>query len=51
MLKIALLSRWHVHAEEYAQELESRDDVKITVVWDEEPDKGKEFAKKHGADF
>jgi len=51
MLKVAMLSRWHVHAEGYAQEFQSRDDVKLTVVWDEEPDKGKEFAKKLGADF
>ena len=51
MLKVAMLSRWHVHADGYAQEFQSRDDVKLTVVWDEEPDKGREFAKKFGADF
>jgi len=51
MLRIAMLSRWHVHAEGYAQELESRNDVKITVVWDEEPDKGKAFADQFNAAF
>jgi len=51
MLKVAMLSCWHVHAEEYAQEFERRDDVKLTVVWDEEPDKGKIFAKKHNLEF
>ena len=51
MLKVAMLSRWHVHAEGYAQEFQNRDDVLLTVVWDEEPDKGKEFAKQLGIDF
>jgi len=51
MLKVALLSCWHVHAEEYAQEFESRDDVELTVVWDEEPDKGRVFAKRHNTEF
>jgi len=51
MLKIALLSSWHVHADGYAQELERREDVKITVVWDEEPGKGKVFADKFNAAF
>jgi len=51
MLKVAMLSRWHVHAEGYAQEFLGRDDVKLTVVWDEEPEKGREFAKQIGADF
>ena len=51
MLKIAMLSRWHVHAEGYAFEFKNRDDVKLTVVWDEEIEKGKEFAKQFGMDF
>jgi len=51
MLKIAMLSRWHVHAEGYAQEFKSRADVELTVVWDEEPDKGKEFAKQLSIEF
>ena len=51
MLKVAMLSRWHVHAEGYAHEFKSRDDVQLTVVWDEEPEKGKEFAKQFNMDF
>jgi len=51
MLKVAMLSRWHVHAGGYAQEFQARNDAKITVVWDEEPDKGAEFAKELGVDF
>ena len=51
MLNVAMLSRWHVHAGGYAKQLQARPDVKITVVWDEEPDKGKDFAAELCADF
>ena len=51
MLKVAMLSRWHVHAGGYAQQLKARPDVQLTAVWDEEPDKGREFAAKLGIDF
>jgi len=51
MLKVAMLSRWHVHADGYASQLKSRSDVKLTVVWDEEPDKGRKFAENLGIDF
>jgi len=51
MLKVAMLSFWHVHAEGYAKHLQSRDDVEITSVWDEKPERGAEWAKKLGVDF
>jgi len=51
MLKVAVLSRWHVHAREYADKFSSRADAKLTVMWDEEPEKGKAFAADLGIDF
>jgi len=51
MLKVAMLSRWHVHAAGYAKEFQARLDVQLTAVWDEEPDKGREFAASLGVDF
>jgi len=51
MINIALLSRWHVHADGYANSFLQDPDVKITVVWDEEPDKGQEWARKFGVPF
>jgi len=51
MLKVAMLSRWHVHAPGYAKEFQARPDVKLTAVWDEEPEKGREFAASIGAGF
>jgi len=51
MLKVAILSSWHVHAQEYAEQLQSRPDVQLTAVWDEEPEKGRKFAAEFGLEF
>lgn len=51
MLRVAMLSKWHVHAEDYAKQLQALDDVRITAVWDEEAERGAEWAKELGADF
>lgn len=51
MINIALLSRWHVHADGYANNFLQDPDVKITAVWDEEPEKGQEWADKLGTEF
>lgn len=51
MLRVAVLSRWHVHAGGYAQEFNAREDAKVTIVWDEEADKGKAFAEELGVEF
>lgn len=51
MLKVALLSSWHVHAWDYANQLRKLNDVQIITVWDEEPEKGKAWAKELGVDF
>ena len=51
MLRVAILSAWHVHADGYAHEFSSLPGVKITCVWDEQPQRGQEFARKFGAEF
>lgn len=51
MLRVALLSKWHVHAEGYGEEFRKLPFVKITAVWDEQPERGREWAKAHGCDF
>lgn len=40
MLKVAMLSGWHVHARGYAQELTSLDDVEVTTIWDNDKERG-----------
>ena len=51
MLKVAMISYWHVHAWDYTKQLMARDDVKITAVWDEIPERGEKNAKEIGAAF
>ena len=51
MLKVAMLSKWHVHAEGYARDLLATGKVQITCVWDEKPDRGAEWAQRLGVDF
>ena len=51
MLNLALISRWHVHASGYAREFAANPEVKITVVWDDDPVRGQEWAKELGCDF
>ncbi|NLY51508.1 MAG: Gfo/Idh/MocA family oxidoreductase [Firmicutes bacterium] len=51
MLGIAMLSSWHVHAPGYARDILSRSDAKISVVWDEDPERGKSWAADLGVPF
>lgn len=51
MLRVAMLSGWHVHAGQYAKELQAIEDVKITAVWDENVVRGKSWAEELKADF
>jgi len=51
MLKIAMLSSWHVHADGYARQFQAHPDVKLTAHWDENPEKGKEFAARYDMEF
>lgn len=43
-LRVALLSRWHVHADDYAQEARQIDGLEIATVWDEDPARGGAWA-------
>ncbi len=51
MFKVAVLSRWHVHATGYARELNAIPGCKVAYVWDEEPPRGEEWAKELDATF
>jgi len=51
MLKIALLSGWHVHAVGYCEQIRARTDAAITAVWDEDPARGKTLAERFHAAF
>jgi 1,5-anhydro-D-fructose reductase (1,5-anhydro-D-mannitol-forming) len=51
MLNVAMLSKWHVHADDYARKLNSHGHVKLSAVWDEQTDRGREWAAHLGTDF
>lgn len=51
MLRVAMLSKWHVHAAGYAREFLATGKAEITAVWDEKPERGAEWAKELGCNF
>lgn len=51
MLVVAMLSKWHVHAKDYAKEALAHPDIKIKVVWDEVPERGEAWAEELGVPF
>ena len=44
MLRVAMLSRWHVHADQYAGEIRANPNADVVAVWDEEPERGQAWA-------
>ena len=51
MLKVAMLSGWHVHAKGYANTVNAFPDAQVTLVWDEEPARGTAWAAELGVPF
>ncbi|MFS0749743.1 Gfo/Idh/MocA family protein [Oceanobacillus sp. 1P07AA] len=48
---MALLSRWHVHADDYAKEAMENTDMQIKKVWDDSIERGKQWANELGVSF
>ncbi len=51
MIRTALLSRWHVHADDYARQAASHPAIHIAAVWDEEETRGRSWAQELGVPF
>lgn len=51
MLSVAMLSRWHVHANDYARQANNHPDIRIAAVWDEDPARGRAWAEELGVTF
>jgi len=51
MLKVAMISKWHVHAAGYAREINSSGDACVSCVWDEIPERGEAWAKELNVPF
>ena len=51
MFRVAMLSRWHVHADEYAKEFANHPDTHVQAVWDEDRLRGKAWADELSVDW
>jgi 1,5-anhydro-D-fructose reductase (1,5-anhydro-D-mannitol-forming) len=51
MLRVAVLSFWHVHAQDYASEAEEHPGAELCAVWDEDAERGRTEASERGVPF
>lgn len=51
MIKLALLSFWHVHAWDYLKQANEHPDTEVIAVWDENPERGRKEAEERGIAF
>ncbi len=51
MIRVAMLSFWHVHARDYARQATQHPEVEIVAAWDEDPERGRVKAAELGAEF
>ncbi len=49
--RVAILSFWHVHAEDYAREAAEHPGAEVVAVWDENPERGRREADRRGVPF
>ena len=51
MIRVAILSFWHVHAKDYARQAAEHPETEIVAVWDEVPSRGRQQAEALGVPF
>ncbi|SDW34142.1 Gfo/Idh/MocA family protein [Paenibacillus sp. CF384] len=51
MIRVGMLSYWHVHAWDYTKQVQGNPNTEIVAVWDELPNRGQENADKLGVQF
>jgi predicted dehydrogenase len=51
MINILMLSKWHVHAQDYARFIGEQPDARVSCVWDEDAERGAAWARGLGVDF
>jgi 1,5-anhydro-D-fructose reductase (1,5-anhydro-D-mannitol-forming) len=48
VIRVAILSFWHVHADEYAREVIKHSATQLVAAWDELPERGRKEAEERG---
>jgi len=51
MIRVAMLSFWHVHAGDYVKQSKAHPDVEIVAAWDEDAERGRARAADAGVEF
>jgi predicted dehydrogenase len=51
VIRVAILSFWHVHADDYAREAQAHPRTQIVAAWDEDAARGRDKASGLGATF
>lgn len=51
MVRIAMLSKWHVHAGGYAYHIKNSDKAEVVAVWDDNTERGQSWAEELGCPF
>ena len=46
-----MLSRWHVHANDYCNQISKHPEAEVSAVWDEDPERGSSWAEEMGVPF
>lgn len=50
-LNIAVLGFWHVHAGDYARQVQDHPDTRLVAVWDDDVERGRAGATEFGTEF
>ncbi|SDX04661.1 Gfo/Idh/MocA family protein [Paenibacillus sp. CF384] len=51
MIRVAMLSYWHVHAWDYTNQVQANPNLEVAAIWDELPVRGQEIADQLGVPF
>lgn len=47
MIRIAVLSNWHIHAKDYIRQVFEHPDTELAAMWDEDPQRGNRLASEY----
>ena len=51
MIRVAVLSFWHVHGKDYARDAGDHPETELVAIWDEVPERGRAEAAQRGVRF